>query len=313
MHNWNDVLDYGDQSMERALQLEKSVSEFLMDIQDKLRKKMNDKDGNEIFLKLGSEEMKLLNKFAEIKNDIHSALCNSINTRAVVEKVREIVTASNVYAMECKNVDKNVNCIILRDIAAYIVKLFKMFGAPLNGGHYFENNGSTESNNKSGVDEDEMLLPYLSALANFREKVRLSAIDNKNKDILKLCDELRDVDLFELGIKLEDKDGETVVKRVGREVLLKEREQKEAIDEAKRLKKDKNEKERLEKEAKMKVDPQIMFTIGEYASKFSAYDEKGIPTHTLDGEKLSQAQRKKMEKNWDTQRKKFEQFKGISA
>ena len=43
-------------------------------------------------------------------------------------------------------------------------------------------------------------------------------------DLLKLCDTVRDVELPELGVILEDKEGHTVVKVVGKEAALRERE-----------------------------------------------------------------------------------------
>ena len=42
--------------------------------------------------------------------------------------------------------------------------------------------------------------------------------------LLQLCDGLRDDQLPELGVLLEDREGHTVVKYVGREVALKEKE-----------------------------------------------------------------------------------------
>lgn len=35
--------------------------------------------------------------FLEIKAKIHEALCDSIDTRLVIEKMRELINASNVY------------------------------------------------------------------------------------------------------------------------------------------------------------------------------------------------------------------------
>ena len=41
--------------------------------------------------------------------------------------------------------------------------------------------------------------------------------------------------------------------------------------------------------------------------KYSQFDEQGIPTHNADGELLSDNQRKKLRKQWQTQDKKFQQ------
>jgi len=55
-----------------------------------------------------------------------------------------------------------------------------------------------------------MLMPYLRTLSGFRDGVRRLAMEkNENalKDILALCDKLRDVDLVPLGVALDDQEG----------------------------------------------------------------------------------------------------------
>lgn len=52
-----------------------------------------------------------------------------------------------------------------------------------------------------------MVMPYLSALAEFRNSVREHAREIKAFDILKLCDNLRDEILPNLGVRLEDREG----------------------------------------------------------------------------------------------------------
>ncbi len=53
-------------------------------------------------------------------------------------------------------------------------------------------------------------MPYLRTLSSFRDGVRQLAMkkgDNALKDILALCDKLRDVDLVPLGVALDDQEG----------------------------------------------------------------------------------------------------------
>ncbi len=47
-------------------------------------------------------------------------------------------------------------------------------------------------------------MPYLNALSLFRDEVRVEARNKKAKEILTLCDNLRDNVLPELGVLLED-------------------------------------------------------------------------------------------------------------
>lgn len=54
-------------------------------------------------------------------------------------------------------------------------------------------------------------MPYLRQLSSFRDGVRRLARENSDsalKDILALCDKLRDVDLIPLGVALDDQEGQ---------------------------------------------------------------------------------------------------------
>ena len=48
-------------------------------------------------------------------------------------------------------------------------------------------------------------MPYLNAMADFRDNVRRTARERKATEILKECDRLRDDVLPDLGVRLEDK------------------------------------------------------------------------------------------------------------
>jgi cysteinyl-tRNA synthetase len=53
-------------------------------------------------------------------------------------------------------------------------------------------------------------MPYLRILSSFRDGVRQLAIskgDHAAKEILALCDKLRDTDLVPLGVALDDQEG----------------------------------------------------------------------------------------------------------
>ena len=71
-------------------------------------------------------------------------------------------------------------------------------------------------------------MPYLSAFAQFRASVRTVAREQNIGAILKLSDNVRDEVLPNLGVRLEDHEGEeeSVIKLEDREKLLKERQEK---------------------------------------------------------------------------------------
>ena len=106
----------------------------------------------------------------------------------------------------------------------------------------------------------------VKAFAKFREDVRRMARSMTGASpLLDLCDQLRDDVLPNLGVRLEDR-GENqpaALKLVPRDELLKERAAKKALEEAKRLEKEKKKKELAEqqaaKEAKRRIPPADLF------------------------------------------------------
>jgi cysteinyl-tRNA synthetase len=67
--------------------------------------------------------------------------------------------------------------------------------------------GFQTSSSNNATNEEDIALPYVQLLADFREQVRNIARQEKVGEILKLCDRLRDEDLPNLGVKLEDQEG----------------------------------------------------------------------------------------------------------
>ncbi|CAI5438832.1 unnamed protein product [Caenorhabditis angaria] len=311
MHNWADVLDYSSSTMERALQFEKITNEFFLLVKDYLRRNYKP-ESSQGYQKYQLRELRLLDDFGKLKAEVHVALCDSVDTRTVVEKIRELIGLGNSYIMEKEKEGSIPNSLLIRNIAAYITSLLKMFGAiPEFSDIGFVNEDENAASGTTGsFNKEAVVMPYLTALAEFREKVRNIAKEHKIIGILEECDALRDKILPELGVRLEDRTAQTTIKLVDRATLLREQEQKQAEKERKekeKAEKDRKAKEKAEKDAAAKrVNPEEMFKIGEFEGKFSAFDEKGIPTHTSDGEEVSKKQRKKLEKLWETQNNKFQ-------
>lgn len=121
-------------------------------------------------------------------------------------------------------------------------------------------------------------MPYLTALSQFRDAVRENARDLKATDILKLCDQLRDEVLPNLGVRLEDREGgaASAIKLVDKETLLREREAKKAIEAEKAAEKERKKAEAAAaqaiKDAQKKINPRDMFL--HETDKYSSFDDK---------------------------------------
>lgn len=154
-------------------------------------------------------------------------------------------------------------------------------------------------------------MPYLQALSEYRHSVREKARELKATDILLLCDQLRDDILPNLGVRLEDREGASAaVKLVDRAILLKDREMKKALEQQKQAEKERKrleaEADKAAKEAQKKINPIDMFK--HESDKYSAFDDKGLPTHDLEGKEVSKALIKKLQKLQIQQEKKYNEY-----
>jgi len=152
--------------------------------------------------------------------------------------------------------------------------------------------------------------PYATLADQFSSEIgALRESTNLSKSILQLCDRLRDVDLWNLGIYLEDREGDrpALVRTVTKELAAAKREKEERERNKERQKqkaKEDAEKEAAEKAQKGKQSHLEMFRTPEY----SEWDENGIPIKDSQGEEVAKSKKKKLIKDWDRQRKLHEQW-----
>jgi len=232
---------------------------------------------------------------------------DNVDTRSTLEALRELVSTCNSYTSEARTAAQLPNRQLLADAAQFITKMLKVFGATPAAGPTigFPVEGDTTT------DVESLVMPYLTALGRFRERVRQQAREHKVPSVLEECDRVRDEDLTELGVRLEDRsEGEVVFKLVGREALLREREERQRQEEARRQEKERRRLEQLrleaEREEQRRRPPQEMFRAE--TDKYSRFDEKGIPTHDKEGKEVSKGQLKKLQKLYQAQEKKHNEY-----
>ncbi|KAJ8124131.1 hypothetical protein ONZ43_g77 [Nemania bipapillata] len=163
---------------------------------------------------------------------------------------------------------------------------------------------------EAGVRDPEQLgLPYLRATSKLRDELRrliASVAPEVKKSILSLSDRIRDFDLTNLGVYLDDRpDGQpSLIKFIPAAELIAAREEKAAREAEKAKAKEEariaREKAEAEKWEKAKVAPQDMFKSD---GRYSEWDAEGMPTKLNDGSEVPKAQLKKLKKEWDRQKK----------
>jgi cysteinyl-tRNA synthetase len=161
-----------------------------------------------------------------------------------MQALKNVISAVNVYIQQVKSRKGVANGQLLKSIARYITSILRVFGV-IESSELTSFGWSSGPQNGQVVNEEEIILPFLDVLSEFREKVRSTArsIDNPaiKSAILKECDLIRDEKLPNLGVRLEDHEGSpTVIKYVGKEVMMREKELREKLEkerEAEKLRK----------------------------------------------------------------------------
>ena len=273
------------------------------------------------------------------KDETYHALCDSFNTRQVLQIISELVTIFN-------SVDKSrLNLDDVRETARWITFMINVFG--LNGTtlptsdvlgwggitvpdaakpyvyalSHVRDEVRQKARSEKGITPDDLALvsalkasgpggrenntnPFAKIAANFANDLQaLDGSQNLGKEVLKLCDRLRDVDLWDQGIYLEDSNTNepALVRPVSKE-LLAARHEKEEREQQKQKAKEEREKEAAAKADKGRLSHLEMYRTSEY----SAWDADGLPTKDANGDEVTKNQAKKLRKNWEKQKKLHE-------
>lgn len=105
--------------------------EFFLNVKDLLRRSQNDEKPDTLFQLWTKASNELQLKFNDAKNNIHLALCDNIDTRTVLDIVRDLVGLCNIYIRD-HSASSSLNILLLKRIAAYVTDILHIFGA-ING------------------------------------------------------------------------------------------------------------------------------------------------------------------------------------
>ncbi|KAJ1507706.1 hypothetical protein HMI54_006960 [Coelomomyces lativittatus] len=299
--HWQGVMDFKASTMQQVQATEMTFVKFVTTIKailDNESSTLSEKDTS-VDHGFHDEERKLLDFLADTQEQVHSALCDNLNTPVVIEKLLELISKTHIYLRTIPSSNTDV----LRTIAEYITRMTKIFGL-------------TDMGPKIGYSHqhtfqlgEDTLLPYLQVISKFRDQVRDHALELKDHVILRLCDELRDVHLPKLNVQLDDREvGGALVKLVDPAMMASLQDAKLKQKEAQHVSKLENLKQaqikKLEKLYAGRVPPMDLFR----TSEFSAWDENGFPTLDHEGQPLAKSRLKKLTKEYEAHLKLHEAF-----
>jgi len=306
LHKYNEPMDYGDNTMNHAVSIEKIFSEFFHNVKAVLRRRGSDGPQH-----VGDAEKALLQTLEDAKIGVRASLMDDFDTPKAVTFLLELIRECN----RCIEKDDGLSSVVLTNAARYITSVLKTFGLVPEAVEI----GFPLSDGVSGADgvsasssREQILSPILDVLTKFRETVRVAAMSGDAKAVLSAADALRDNILPDLGVRMEDKgsgvDLVTIWKLDDPEVLKQERKLKEEAKAEKEKLKAETLRKQKEKEEKGKISPSEMFL--SQTDLYSAFDTSGLPTHDKAGEPLSKGAIKKLQKDQAKQAELYEKFGG---
>ncbi|KAM5458331.1 cysteinyl-tRNA synthetase [Microsporum audouinii] len=324
---WRDGIEITDEIVKAGNAWEEKVNNFFIRVKDPSIKLPETTSDEELAAALKSAQ-----------DSVHKHLCDSFNTAGAMYAISELITKynnTNETALSVQNTQavakwltSMVNIFGLNSTAGpdsenigwygdEITAEAKPYVYPLSSIRdalrqtAIAKTGLTTESIKSLVEEGrksispELLDPQLTnafkdVFNNFCSgATALAESSTLSKEILDLCDSLRNTSLFDLGVYLEDRaDLPARVRPVTRD-LLQAKQEAETRARQKQLEKEAREKEAAEKAAKGKISPLEMFKTDAY----SAWDEDGLPLKDAKGEEITKSQKKKLKKEWDRQKK----------
>lgn len=310
---WNAKLDFSEALMTGEVRgIESQFNNFFTLVKALLSEAKANGLQSDGYHHYEAQEAEVTKALYESQAVFRAALCDSFNTPVALNVLRDLVSKTNVYV---NSRGKQANLAVAEQVARWVGGMLRMFG--LGEGEVDEIGWGQDSQGAGAVNKDEVLMPYLRAMSAFRDSVRKVAMDKSPsalKDILALCDRLRDADLVPLGVALDDQeDGKALVKLVPAEELIAAREAKRAAADAKAAKKAAvaaaEEEKRLQKLERGRLAPRDMFRPPQVAEgAYSQWQENGLPTHDGEGKELSKNQVKKAQKDYAAQEKLHQAF-----
>lgn len=273
----------------------------------------------------------LLAELATTRTAVRVALEDNFNTPAAFLALLGLVKAVKAYLGAPGS--GGVNAPVVRTAARYVTFMLRVFGL---GGDAGEELGYGAADGEGEASAEAVLTPVLDALSTFRDTIRGAgrealaagggggdgdaAATAAIKRILVACDEVRDTVLPPLGVRLEDRPD-------GRASLWKLVDPAEVAAEAARLAAEAEAKEAAKAAraaaAKAKaaaeleagrIPPEDLFRVGEeYAGKYGAWDDDGLPTADAAGGELPKAARKRLAKARERQVKLHQKWLAAQA
>lgn len=304
MQQWNAPLDF-KLSLPHVKALELALTNFFRNVKA-LERDQTQRDASK---HVGTAEAALLDALRDAKRDVHAAFSDNLNTPLALQLLAQLVQSANEYIAQADAARYEP----LAAVAVYVTRILRVLGFETDA---YLGWAAAAAPGGAAADREEVALPFVQVASGLRDAIRALAVTGPSvpsAELLQLSDKVRDVDLFELGVVLDDRadqsslvkfltddeKAEALAQRVEAARLADEKQQRKAAAAAQRA------QQEAERREKAKTPAAEMF---KSSKEYSQFDAAGVPTHDAAGAPLSKSAIKKLQKLWDQQDKLHKQY-----
>ena len=308
---WNKPLDFKDSLISEVMSIESTFSKFFTNVRalnNEYKHKVE--NGEYISKRIGENEKQLYAELSKAQDDVDAAFNDNLASGDAIKCLVELVSKSNNYIQLATTSKSELRIEALLLVTSWILKILNILGFQSRP----DKLGWVDESSSEGVGStEEVAMPYVKALAQFRDQVRNLAIKKADlKEFLTASDTIR-ADLINLNVSLDDRpDGNALVKFLNeseKQLLLNQQEAKvkqQAEKEAKRKEQEAlKAKKEAEKLAQLKIPPNEVF---KNDPLYKEFDEMGIPTIDSKGEEISKSMKKKLMKQYQQQERLHNEY-----
>ncbi|GJP71861.1 hypothetical protein CLOP_g2659, partial [Closterium sp. NIES-67] len=307
---WDKPINYGEGAMADAVGREKQLRNFFQTVQAEMR--AAGEQGEEAWSAL---EKTLNAAVSTAQAEVRARLEDNFDTAGAISALFDLISATNVYLKDASAKKRRPRPLLLQSAAQFVSRILQVFGLLDSSLDSFGMSTGATAGAGAEQSKEAIVLPYIQGFSTFRDDVRAAVRRNATKDeLLSLTDKVRDYAMVDLGIRCEDRGGAggeaAVVKLDDPKVLGAERDERiaKAGAEAKRKLQTKlaAKVKDLERWQAASTPPSELFKRA--VDKYSAWDDKGVPTHDKDGKELSAKAKKGVEKELKKAEESFAKY-----
>ncbi|KAK3984348.1 tRNA synthetases class I (C) catalytic domain-containing protein [Cladorrhinum sp. PSN332] len=340
--SWQDRIEVTEELMKAVVGWEGKLNNFFLKSLDIWKHSASETSAA---VEPSSADQQLLSSLEKAKADVDAALCDSFNTSAIMKILSELVTEANsaealsdqttillarwvtrivtIFGLDPEGDLNDVERIGWSGLeipapakpyifpASQLRDQIRTLACSGSVHHTAISKLADETTVELPTSVAETSEPYNEVLQQFRAEVKtLAERQAPAKELLTLCDQLRDTHLWNLGIYLEDRNSpQPALIRPLDKSIVEARSERESAGAARA--KAKLEQEAREAEVakelheRAKIDPVVMY---QNSDEYAEWNENGIPTLEAGGNVVSKNKRKKLVKEWEKQKKRHEEW-----